>query len=125
MAPCATCRSRKGWQEGAGAQIVVEDAAVERALCDAQQRLDRRHGTRVRLPRHPSERRALRLAPRWGGSLRSPGAAIADATAAMDGDAETLERLIFESRGSAVATRETDHNKERATRLRQSGVEMV
>jgi hypothetical protein len=34
MTVCERCR--KGWQEGAGAQIVVEDAAVERALCDAQ-----------------------------------------------------------------------------------------
>jgi hypothetical protein len=34
MTVCERCR--KGWQDGAGAQIVVEDAAVERALCDAQ-----------------------------------------------------------------------------------------
>ncbi|HSR97621.1 MAG TPA: HNH endonuclease signature motif containing protein, partial [Kofleriaceae bacterium] len=34
MTVCERCR--KGWQEGAGAQIVVEDAAVERALCNAQ-----------------------------------------------------------------------------------------
>jgi hypothetical protein len=34
MTVCAHCR--KGWQEGAGAQIVVEDAVVERALCEAQ-----------------------------------------------------------------------------------------
>lgn len=31
---CERCRT--GWQEGAGAQLVVDDAAVERAMCDAQ-----------------------------------------------------------------------------------------
>src|SRR5262249_52970139 len=31
---CARCR--QGWQEGAGAQIAVDAAAVDRALCDAQ-----------------------------------------------------------------------------------------
>ncbi|MGH2900596.1 MAG: HNH endonuclease, partial [Solirubrobacteraceae bacterium] len=34
MTVCERCR--KGWQEGAGAQIVIDDAAVERGLCDAQ-----------------------------------------------------------------------------------------
>ncbi|HSR98929.1 MAG TPA: HNH endonuclease, partial [Kofleriaceae bacterium] len=34
MTVCERCR--KGWQEGAGAQIVVEDAAMERARCNAQ-----------------------------------------------------------------------------------------
>ena len=29
-------RCRQGWQEGAGAQIAIDDAAVERAKCDAQ-----------------------------------------------------------------------------------------
>jgi HNH endonuclease len=34
MTVCERCR--QGWQEGAGAQIAVAPAAVERALCDAQ-----------------------------------------------------------------------------------------
>jgi HNH endonuclease/RuvA, C-terminal domain len=34
MTVCERCR--KGWQEGAGAKIAVDDAAVERGLCDAQ-----------------------------------------------------------------------------------------
>jgi hypothetical protein len=29
-------RCRRGWQEGAGAQIAIEPAAVDRAMCDAQ-----------------------------------------------------------------------------------------
>jgi hypothetical protein len=29
-------RCRQGWQEGAGAQVAIEPAAVERAMCDAQ-----------------------------------------------------------------------------------------
>jgi hypothetical protein len=29
-------RCGRGWQEGAGAQIAIDDAAVERAMCDAQ-----------------------------------------------------------------------------------------
>ncbi|HEX2687431.1 MAG TPA: HNH endonuclease signature motif containing protein [Kofleriaceae bacterium] len=29
-------RCRRGWQEGAGAQIAIDSAAVDRALCDAQ-----------------------------------------------------------------------------------------
>jgi hypothetical protein len=29
-------RCRQGWQEGAGAQIAIEPAALERAMCDAQ-----------------------------------------------------------------------------------------
>jgi hypothetical protein len=29
-------RCRQGWQEGAGAQVAIEPAAVDRALCDAQ-----------------------------------------------------------------------------------------
>jgi hypothetical protein len=29
-------RCRQGWQEGAGAQIAIDPAAVERAMCDAQ-----------------------------------------------------------------------------------------
>jgi hypothetical protein len=31
---CQGCR--QGWQEGAGAQVAVEPAAIERAMCDAQ-----------------------------------------------------------------------------------------
>ncbi|HEU4728948.1 MAG TPA: HNH endonuclease signature motif containing protein [Kofleriaceae bacterium] len=34
MTVCRRCR--QGWQEGAGAQIAVSPAAVDRALCDAQ-----------------------------------------------------------------------------------------
>jgi hypothetical protein len=30
-------RCRQGWQEGAGAQVAIEPAAIERATCDAQQ----------------------------------------------------------------------------------------
>jgi hypothetical protein len=34
MTVCERCR--QGWQEGAGAQIAVDTAAVDRAMCDAQ-----------------------------------------------------------------------------------------
>lgn len=34
MTVCARCR--QGWQQGAGAQVAVEAATVDRALCDAQ-----------------------------------------------------------------------------------------
>jgi hypothetical protein len=29
-------RCRQGWQEGGGAQVAIEPAAIDRAMCDAQ-----------------------------------------------------------------------------------------
>jgi hypothetical protein len=34
MTVCQRCR--QGWQEGAGAQVAIEPAAIDRAMCDAQ-----------------------------------------------------------------------------------------
>ncbi|HEX7842145.1 MAG TPA: HNH endonuclease signature motif containing protein [Kofleriaceae bacterium] len=71
MTVCERCR--QGWQEGAGAQIAVAPAAVDRAMCDAQH-IGSINGTEPERAYHDIPPSVARLVwRRDGGRCRVPG----------------------------------------------------